>query len=256
MPDSILITGAASGIGLAAAQLFHSKGWRVGLLDINARDLARIAGGLRDQQGQPAWHRAVDVTDATSAQAAVDDFAGKGGLRVLFNCAGVLRTGHFAEVPLAEHELTLRINVLGTMIMARAALPWLKQAHRPVMINMSSASAVYGIPHLASYSASKFAVRALTEALHIEWKPLGVHVCDLMPPFVRTPMLASQQFIPPVLRKLGVNMAPEKVAQAALNAVERRAVHHPIGLQFNGLVALEKLTPRRVTQRLIGWLSQ
>lgn len=256
MSDSILITGAASGIGLATAQLFHSQGWRVGLLDVNERDLIRIAGGLRDGQGQPAWHRALDVTDADSAQAAVDDFAEAGGLRVLFNCAGVLRTGHFAEVPMAEHELTLRINVLGTMIMAKAALPWLQQARQPVMINMSSASALYGIPHLASYSASKFAVRALTEALNIEWKPLGIHVCDLMPPFVNTPMLSRQGFIPPVLRKLGVNMEPEKVARAALRAVETPAVHHPVGLQFNSLVALEKLAPRRVTQRLIGWLSQ
>lgn len=256
MRNSILITGAASGIGLAAAQLFHSKGWRVGLIDLNGQELSRLASSLRDDNGEPAWHQALDVADAARAQAAVDDFARDGGLRVLFNCAGILRTGRFEEVPLAEHELTLRINVLGTMTMARAALPWLKQADQPVMINMSSASAVYGIPHLASYSASKFAVRALTEALNIEWKPLGIHVCDLMPPFVNTPMLAKQSFIPPVLRKLGVNMAPETVARAAFRAVQQRAVHHPVGLQFNGLVALEKLAPRRVTQRLIGWLSQ
>lgn len=256
MTDSILITGAASGIGLATAQLFHEKGWRVGLLDVNARDLARIAGGLPDSTGAPAWHRAVDVSDADAAQAAVDDFAAAGGLRVLFNCAGILRTGHLEEVPLEDHALTLRINVLGVITMTRAALPWLKQASRPVVINMSSASAVYGIPHLASYSASKFAVRALTEALNIEWQPYGIHVCDLMPPFVNTPMLSRQAFLPPVLRKLGVNMRPETVARAALRAVESRAVHHPIGLQFNGLVTMEKLAPRGVTRRLIGWLSR
>lgn len=256
MSNSILITGAASGIGLATAQLFHQKGWRVGLLDINQRDLARLAGGLPDASGAPAWHRALDVSDSEAAQAAVDDFARDHGLRVLFNCAGILRTGHFEELPLAEHEQTLRINVLGLITMTRAALPWLKQAERPVVINMSSASAVHGIPHLASYSASKFAVRGLTEALNLEWRALGIHVCDLMPPFVNTPMLSQQAFIPPVLRKLGVNMGPEKVARAAWRAVESKAVHHAIGLQFNGLVTMEKLAPKAVTRQLIGWLSR
>ncbi len=102
-------------------------------------------------------------------QAAVAAFAAtaEGRLDVLFNSAGVLRMGHFEDLSAEQHRFTLDVNVAGTLQMFLAALPYLKKARRPRVINMSSASALYGVPHLASYSASKFAVRGLTEALGI-----------------------------------------------------------------------------------------
>ena len=103
--DNILITGAASGIGAATARLFHARGWKVGLLDINHAALASLAEELGG-----VWHAELDVADAAAVQAALKDFAGEhaGQLRLLFNCAGVLRFGHFESIELAEHARILQ----------------------------------------------------------------------------------------------------------------------------------------------------
>ncbi|KAF0802406.1 short chain dehydrogenase, partial [Alcanivorax xiamenensis] len=172
-PKSILITGTASGIGLATARHFHQHGWRVGLLDINETALADLA---RDLDG--AWFHPLDVTDAEARTQAVSAFTGAGALDALFNCAGILRMGRFEAISAEQHKRIIDINVTGLVNMSLAALPALRRADAPVVINMSSASALYGVPHLASYSASKFAVRGLTEALNIEWKRLGIRVVD------------------------------------------------------------------------------
>ncbi|MCP6059511.1 SDR family NAD(P)-dependent oxidoreductase, partial [Klebsiella pneumoniae] len=92
----------------------------------------------------------------------------------------------------AEHARILAINVQGVVQMTHAAFPYLKATPGAQVINMGSASGVYGTPHMASYSASKFAVRGFTEALELEWRRHGIRVGDLMPPFVRTPMVSRQ----------------------------------------------------------------
>lgn len=257
MNDTILLTGAASGITRATARLFHRHGWRLALLDQDTAALQEVAAELRDADGRPAWHQAVDVTDNDAVVAAVNA-AGEalGTLRVLFNGAGILRVGPFEDIPLAVHRRLIDINVIGLMQVTLAALPWLQRAERPVVVNMSSASAVYGIPHFASYSASKFAVRALTESLQIEWERHGIHVCDIMPPFVRTPMVDEQSWQPPVIRRLGVNLEAEDVAAAAFEAVRSAKVHHPVSTPFKALVWMEKLAPRDITRRMIRWLSR
>ena len=200
--DSILITGAASGIGLATARRFHTNGWRVGLLDVNEGALQAVHAEL----GERCWYRRLDVTDMGQCEAAVAAFAESAGgrLDVLFNSAGVLRMGHFEDLSAEQHRFTLDVNVAGTLQMCLAALPYLKQSRSPRVLNMSSASALYGVPHLASYSASKFAVRGLTEALDLEWRRHGIRVQDLMPPFVNTGMVNKQTFEAPVVRRMGV----------------------------------------------------
>ena len=161
--NNILITGAASGIGAATARLFHSRGWQVGLLDINHAALASLSAELGG-----VWHAEMDVADAGAVHEALKDFTAlhNGQLRLLFNCAGILRFGCFESIELAEHARSLQINVLGLLQMTHAAFAYLKVTPDAQVINMGSASGLYGTPHMASYSASKFAVRGLTEALH------------------------------------------------------------------------------------------
>ena len=227
--SSILISGAASGIGAATARLFHTRGWRVGLLDVDEKALVAELGG--------AWHAPLDVVEAAAVKAALGDFCALSGgqLRLLFNGAGILRTGAFADIELEQHTRQVQINVLGVLNLCHAAYPYLKVTSAAQVINMGSASALYGVPQLASYSASKFVVRGLTEALELEWREYGIRVGDLMPPFVDTPMVRSQAKRPPVIRRLGVRLEAEQIAEAAWKQAHGSTVHRPVGLQF-GLV--------------------
>lgn len=250
---NILITGAASGIGAATARLFYRHGWQVGLLDINAQALAELAAELGN-----AWHAELDVTDPAAVKAALAGFCALNGgqLRLLFNSAGILHCGHFEEIELSAHTRIVQINVLGTLNMTHAAFTYLKATPQAQVINMCSASGLYGVPHLASYSASKFAVRALSEALDLEWAKYGIRVGDLMPPFVSTPMLSNQRFKAPVLRRLGVNLKAQAVAQAAWEQAQHNKVHRPISLQFKLLYGFGQLTPAWITRRIMAWLSR
>lgn len=250
---NILITGAASGIGAATAQLFHQRGWRVGLLDINAQALSELAAELGD-----AWHCALDVNDSGALDAALADFTGsqKGRLRLLFNCAGLLRIGRFEDISLADHARIMQVNVLGMMQVTYAAFAYLKATPGAQVINMGSASGVYGVPQFASYSASKFAVRGFTEALELEWQRYDIRVGDLMPPFVRTPMLDGQASAAPIIDRLGVNLQAGEVAEEVWLQAHDARLHRTVGLQFSWLYRLGQITPSWLMRLLMRWLSR
>ncbi|WP_068826041.1 SDR family oxidoreductase [Pseudomonas sp. BMS12] len=251
--NTILITGAASGIGAATARLFHARGWQVGLLDINHLALAELAAELGG-----VWHAELDVGDAGAVREALQDFCSLHGgrLRLLFNCAGILRFGHFEDIALDEHARILQINVLGLLQMTHAAFPYLKGTPGAQVINMGSASGLYGTPHMASYSASKFAVRGLTEALELEWQRHGIRVGDLMPPFVRTPMVAQQSFEPPALRRMGVKLAAEDIAAAVWQQAQHAKVHRPIHWLFKLMYWSGQVSPPALSRLLMGWISR
>jgi NAD(P)-dependent dehydrogenase (short-subunit alcohol dehydrogenase family) len=250
---NILISGAASGIGAATARLFHARGWRVGLLDVDANALVALAAELDD-----AWHSRLDVVDAAAVQAALAEFCAHSGgqLRLLFNGAGILHTGAFADIELEQHTRLVEINVLGVLNLCHAAFPYLKATPEAQVINMGSASALYGVPQLACYSASKFAIRGLTEALELEWREHGIRVGDLMPPFVDTPMVRSQAQRPAVMHRLGVRLEAEQIAEAAWQQAQRNLVHRPVGLQFGVLFNLGQIAPGWLNRLLMGWLSR
>lgn len=251
--NNMLISGAASGIGAATARLFHARGWRVGLLDVDEGALAALAAELGG-----AWYAPLDVVDAAAVQAAVAEFCAQGGgqLRLLFNAAGILRTGAFVDIELEQHTRLVQINVLGVLNLCHAAFAYLKATPGAQVINMGSASALYGVPQLASYSASKFAVRGLTEALELEWREHGIRVGDLMPPFVDTPMVRSQAQRPAVMQRLGVRLEAEQIAAAAWKQAHASAVHRPVGLQFGVLFNLGQITPGWINRLLMAWLSR
>ncbi|MFI8481058.1 SDR family oxidoreductase [Pseudomonas sp. NPDC078700] len=250
--NNILITGAASGIGAATARLFHSRGWQVGLLDINSEALARLSAELGG-----CWYQQLDVTDIDQVRPALAAFCAlhNGQLRLLFNCAGILRFGYFEEIEQAEHLRIMQINVMGVCNMTHAAFSYLKATHNAQVINMGSASGLYGVPEMATYSASKFAIRGFTEALDLEWERHGIRVADLMPPFVNTPMVSSQQHAPATLSRLGVNLEAAEIANAVWQQVDSHAVHRPISLQFKLMYWAGQISPAwmsRLSMRLLS----
>jgi NAD(P)-dependent dehydrogenase (short-subunit alcohol dehydrogenase family) len=221
MSKTIFVTGAASGIGKATSLLFGRKGFRVGCYDVDVEGARKVADRLPG-----AAHGRIDVTSEESWKTAIADFAGpNGSLDVLFNCAGILRMGRFEDVGPDACRAQLEVNVMGVILGIQTCIPLLERAHGTI-VNMSSASAIYGQPELAAYSASKFAVRALTEALDIELSPRGIRVADIMPGYVDTPMVSSQNHKATSLQKMGVKLTPETIADVVWEAVHGSALHY------------------------------
>ncbi len=240
--QSILVTGAASGIGKATARFFAEKGWYVALCDLNIEALHIAARDLPADQ----WDIfELDVTDFTRFQEVVNHVSSRtsGRLDVLFNCAGIMRMGPFEEVSIEDHHLTTDININGVINGVYAALPLLKETPESRIITMSSAAAFYGVPDLAGYSASKFAVRGLTEALSLELEPYGIVVTDLMPLYVDTPMISSQKYQAGTLRYFGTRLTPDDIAKVVWEATREKRVHWIPGLTLKALKFITRFFP-------------
>jgi NAD(P)-dependent dehydrogenase (short-subunit alcohol dehydrogenase family) len=186
---SIFITGAGSGIGRAGAELFLAKGWRVGAVDRDAKGLATIASG---SNGDRLSTQQVDVTDRGALGTALASFCAdnpSGGLDMMWNNAGIGQSGWFEDVP---YDLAMRVvdvNLRAVMSGAFEVLPYLRKSPDSLMFTTSSSAATYGFPMSAVYSATKCAVKGLTEALSVEWTRHGVRVADVLPGFIDTAIL-------------------------------------------------------------------
>lgn len=226
MTQSIFITGAASGIGRATAKLFAERGWLVGIYDIDETGLLALENELGKNQ---CVRGKLDVTNESAWRDAVAHFGQQtnGRMSALFNCAGILRMGRFEELPPSESLKQVQINVMGVIYGIYASLPLLEKTERACIVNMSSASAIYGTPELAVYSATKFAVRALTEALDLEFRKKNIRVADIMPSYVATPMVSGQTYRAKTLKTMGVKLKAEDIAALVWTAVTgKKAVHH------------------------------
>jgi NAD(P)-dependent dehydrogenase (short-subunit alcohol dehydrogenase family) len=254
MTKSIFITGGGSGIGRATARLFASRGWRVGLADVNEAGLAETAAML----GGAAKIYRMDVRDRDAWVRSLDDFtaAAGGALDVLFNNAGVGSGGPLAETDFAELDRVVSINLMGVLNGARIGHAYLKRAPGSCLLNTASASAIYGSAGLAPYSATKFGVRALTEALDGEWFGDGIKVRDVVPGFIDTPLLdgmagMSNRSIRETVTDAGLELTgADAVAQAAWAAVHGKAVHTYVGPTARRMAFAARWMPGRLRKTM------
>ena len=254
LAKTIFITGAAAGIGCETARLFHARGWKIGVYDVDSQGVELLLAEL----GPGASGSALDVTDAGAFAQALHDFAGHHGrLDVLLNNAGIASVGDFESIDTERHARIVDINIKGVINGCHAALSWLRQTPDSRVINLASASAIYGTPGFASYSASKFAVRGLSEALNIEWRRYGIRVFDLLPVFVNTAMVTPMRGNA-IVRRLGVHLRASDVAATvwrAANSRRHRRVHWYVGMQARLMALANKYVPdilNRATTRAIS----
>ena len=250
---TIFITGAASGIGRAAAELFVRKGWFVGLYDINLEEIDKLHKSLG---GDYTCYGKLDVTSRESVREALEQFERHSGgrLDVLFNSAGLFSTGPFETIDLERQQQIARVNLTGVLNCTYLAFPLLKKSAPARVINMASGSALYGTPDMASYSATKFAVRGFSEALNIEWARHHIHVSDIIAPFVDTPMVRNVEKTHS-MKLLGIRLSAEDVAQTVWKAAHGKKVHYIMTLQFKLLWFVSGLAPvwmNRVTTKLVA----
>lgn len=221
----ILVTGAASGIGRATALLFAQRGWTVLANDLRADALETLAqqaqGRLLALPGDVAT-RAGATAIAEGAAALAD-----GRLDALFNCAGLIEMGPHAGLDPARVDRLLAVNVHGVLHCIDALRPLLRHGRDAHIVNMGSASAEYGVPELAAYSASKFFVRGLSEALNLEFEAEGIQLSVVVAAYVATPMIHGAERQAGSVRRLGTRLTAEAVAETVWRAVHgRRSVWH------------------------------
>ncbi len=227
MPDtrkSIFITGAASGIGKAAATLFASKGWLTGCYDRNEEGLAALATELASDT---VFTAPLDVADRGAVIAALDAFGARTGgtLDLLFSNAGIDAKGPFASLEWDTAMAVIDVNFIGGMSLIHAAHPLLKATDNALCLSTCSGSAIFGTANLAVYSATKHAVKGLTEALSVEFAADGIRVADILPGIIDTGML------PPEMKAMLPTEGPWRplpaaaVAEVAWQAYEGNKLH-------------------------------
>jgi 3-oxoacyl-[acyl-carrier protein] reductase len=181
-----LVTGAARGIGAATARAFAGAGARVALLDREAAELEGVAGDT----GGVAYP--ADVTDDAAVRRTVEDVAARWGrLDILVNNAGIVRDAALADVKDEDWSATLDVNLRGTMLCARAAVPHMKAAGFGRILSATSIVAQTGNYGQTAYAASKAGIVGLTRTWARELGPKGITANAVAPGFIDTGMVKS-----------------------------------------------------------------
>jgi short-subunit dehydrogenase len=213
--STAFITGASSGIGAELARQAAARGSRVGLIARRAPELER----LRSELGERCAIATADVADRHAVEAAVAQLTeALAPPDILVNNAGIGLYGAFLDADVDEIDALIRTNYLGVVHVLKAVLPGMVARRRGHLVTVGSIAGRIGAPFEASYSASKFAVTGLSEALSVELQPFGIEVSLVNPGPVDTPFFETRGHR--YERKHPKPVSAARVAQAVLRAVE------------------------------------
>ncbi len=263
---SVIVTGAASGIGLALSRALARRGAKVWLSDINETAVHAAAS----QIGGDARAAVLDVTDADAFTALVAEVVAEHGhLDVLFNNAGIGVVGAADELDVSHFDRAIDVNVRGVTNGFVAAYAGMVRRSEGIIVNTASVGGLMGVPGMAPYCLSKHAVVGFTNAVRIEAAECGVRICALCPGNIETPMLDSDYpaGIPEVWRPDmrqyltelgGVPYPVDQLVDYALRQIERDKAVIVAPLSARVLVLLGRFLPglanvlkRRVYRRAL-----
>jgi len=261
---SIFITGGASGMGRETAKLFHEKGWFIGAYDVNEAGLGTLAQEIGSDNCITAK---LDVTNKAEFDAAIAGFGEEtgGSMDLLFANAGIGESGWFEDVPYDAAMRVVQVNFIGVLNSVYAALPLLKTAANSLVFITSSSSATYGMPRIAVYSATKHAVKGLTEALSIEFRRHGIRVADVLPGLIDTNILRAtpnrsgdapkpteEEFLANAPKSGMFRLTPPRaVAECVFEAYGSDRLHWYVPKEIGRIDMMKALAPR-LTRNMIG----
>ncbi len=253
-PGAWIITGAASGFGREFAVRLTRRGHAVALFDRDADGLDATRSLL---PGATVFTKPVDLTDDRAIFEAVTEArAALGPLSHCVNSAGVLSFGPLADVPIAEVRRLVEVNYLGSVKVAQAALPGLREAPagtRAVMLFVASIAGLRAAPEVGAYSASKYAVVGAARALRDELRGTAVDVRALCPPAGDTPMLRAYSTLPPIY-KASATLPAQTIVGRALDALDRPDFELLVDAQSRALLAVDRLAPR-LAEWIVGRIT-
>jgi NAD(P)-dependent dehydrogenase (short-subunit alcohol dehydrogenase family) len=253
-----VVTGGASGLGLAAAELLAASGWNIALLD---RDVPRLAEAVLSVQAKGAAHcegHAVDITDEQAVKAAIDGFASRqGGLDLAMNCAGVAVAGDLLETPMADWRWIVGINLLGVVHSCRAQVPHMIAAKGGLIVNVASVAAFASGARMGAYNATKAAVVALSETLFQELAEQEIQVTAAMPGFFRTRLMEHARapadahgFAQKMMQRS--NLEAGAVAREILQRAAAGEIHVVLPRLYRWLWRGKRLAPRA----FLRWMTR
>ena len=248
-----LVTGASSGIGAQIARDLAARGTRVALL---ARRVDRLEALAREieRDGGEAFPVRCDVADRPAVDAAVRQVIDRhGSVDVLVNAAGYGRHVLFKDHPVEDVERMMRTNYLGTVYAVKAVLASMRSQRRGWIVNIASVAGRLAQPDEAAYSATKFAVAGLSEALGYELEPLGIHVLAVYPGLVRTDMITPAVLARMPERVGSTAIEPTEVSRRTLQALERGRRELTVPGWMRAAYVVRALCPglhRRLTARV------
>ncbi|MBK9714501.1 MAG: SDR family NAD(P)-dependent oxidoreductase [Kouleothrix sp.] len=244
---SVIITGASSGIGAAAARAFAAAGARVVLA---ARDEARLRAVAAGLAGRPLVVP-TDVSDRAAVERLVEAAASAfGGVDIVINNAGVGLAAPVADLRAEDLQRALAVDLLGPLALTQAALPHMRRQGRGQLIYISSVVGLRALPYLGGYAAAKAALDRLTESLRVELRGSGVAVTLVRPGTTRTGFAEHRIGSGRERRRVSARAAtPEQVARALVRAARREPRVAYVSPTDRLTVLISLLAPR-----LADWL--
>jgi len=252
----VLLTGASSGIGRCLAERIAHQGARLILSARSADKLDELAGRLKVSGGE-ALAVPADVTSAEDRQQLLETAQVRfGGLDVLINNAGVASFGHFTGGTEAILRQVMEVNFFAPAELMRAAIPLLRNGEQPAIVNVASMCGRCGLPAWSEYSASKFALVGLAEALRAEMARYDIDVLTVLPGLTNTDLGRH------LLRNEGrmkldysQGMSPEAVADAILAAIEKNRAETVLG-EARWMLRVKRWFPGLLNRLMIRKVGQ